>query len=160
MAGEIVGGKAKRLEYAPGQKVAEIHPPLRVPDAGAQAVVGPPGDLGERLTASSASVRVEPPQRVGCGRHLSHEALKHVGVLRALAGEDRCYERPTARRGHRRRGDRPRPCHAFFSLDSRLSDGGNRTTVVDNHVADLVVLDDGHASCPESTRIERGKGQC
>ena len=95
-----VRGEAKRLKHTPGKQVAKIHRPLGIPDPRAQAVVGPPGDLGKGFAAGRTGDAVKPCQHIGSHRRSRDEALKHVGVLGALPGKDRRDERPLAARLH------------------------------------------------------------
>ena len=151
VARQIVGGEPKLLEHAPGKQVAQVHRPLGVPDPRAQAVVGPPGDLGERLAAGGASLRVEPQQHLGRRRHLGNEPTEHVGVLRTLPREDRRHERPTGRGRLDTRRHRLLPSTGRGGSDdaARWGRGRHGKTVVDHHMPGLLVLNDRDAARPE-----------
>ena len=60
VAGHDIGREAHPAQHVPGEQVAEVHRPLRIPDPRAEAVVGPPGDLGERFVAESTGHAIEP----------------------------------------------------------------------------------------------------
>ena len=150
VAGDHIGREAQAPEHLPGEPVAEVHRPLRVPDLRAQSVDRPPGDLGECLTAGLTSDRVEPQETLPRFGRLLHEPPEHVCVLRSLAGEDRGHQRTLGGGGSLPAGR----LHRVRSVTRRADRLGTADPVVENEVADLPLLDDGHAAGPVARLID------
>ena len=165
VTGDVIGGEAHAPEYIPRQQIAQIHRPLRVPNDSSQAVARLPSHFGQGLEtvgSGQAIERLQTPPHLG---RLSHQAPKHVGVLRTLPREQSCHEAPALTGSRRRLGSHFErvadgatgivargPFHPR-RLGNRLVNRWHGQPIVEDEMAHQLVLHHRHAPGPIAGRI-------
>ena len=157
MAGDHIRREAHPFEHPPGEEVAKVHAPLRVPDCRSESIARLPSDFGERLPTPGAGGCIEPLGALPHQGCIGHQAAEHIGVLGPLPRKERRDE-PSGSSAERIRcrefQGRGRGRRAPHRLPQR-----QRPAVVHHQVAHQRVVDTRHAAGPIAVLIEGRDGE-